>query len=105
MNLASAPLKVSPGNAPGSLVLSGTLDFTTAALVFAQSAQWLHTDTCELDLSGVRNADSAALAMLVVWAAQAQQRGIKLRYRHAPQGLHALAQSCDIDSLLDINSD
>jgi phospholipid transport system transporter-binding protein len=100
-----APLQASAGSAPGSIVLSGTLDFANAAAVFVQSAEWLKPHIRELDLAAVSNADSAALAMLVVWAAQAQRRGNTLSYRHVPEGLRALAKSCAVDAVLSIRAD
>ncbi len=85
-------------------MLSGTLDFANAASVFAQSTEWLTPEIHELDLAAVKNADSAALALLVVWAAQVQRRGNALSYRHVPQGLQALAKSCAVDAVLDIRA-
>ena len=103
--MPAAPLKASAGTTPGSVMLSGTLDFATAPAVFAQSGEWLKADIRELDLAGVSQADSAALAMLVVWAAQAQRRGFALSYRHVPEGLRALAKSCALDAVLNIRAD
>lgn len=52
-----------------------------------------------IDLAGVTEADSAALAVLVAWAAKAHARGAPLRYLHAPASLRNLAHLCDLDGL------
>jgi len=52
-----------------------------------------------IDLAGVTEADSAALAVLVAWAAKAQARGAPLRYLHAPSSLRNLAHLCDLGGL------
>ncbi|QBB69400.1 STAS domain-containing protein [Pseudolysobacter antarcticus] len=105
MSVSAAPFQASAGNTPGSLMLSGVLDFATAPAVFAQSGEWFKPDICEIDLAGISKADSAALAMLVVWAAQVQWRGNTLSYRHVPEGLRALAKSCAVDAVLNIRAD
>jgi phospholipid transport system transporter-binding protein len=105
VSISAAPFQASAGSTPDSLMLSGTLDFATAPAVFVQSSEWLKPDIRELDLAGVSKADSAALAMLVVWAAQAQRRGNTLTYRRVPEGLRALATSCAVDTLLNISAD
>lgn len=52
-----------------------------------------------IDLAGVTQADSAALAVLVAWAAKAHAAGAQLRYLHAPASLRNLAHLCDLDGL------
>ena len=54
----------------------------------------------EVDLSRVANADSATLAVLIAWAAHAQERGGTLRFLNAPAGLRNLARLSDLDALL-----
>ncbi len=103
--MPAAPFQASAGSTPGCLILSGVLDFATAPAVFAQSGAWLTRDIRELDLAGVSKADSAALAMLVVWAAQVRRRGNTLSYRRVPEGLRALAKSCAVDAVLNIRAD
>lgn len=52
-----------------------------------------------IDLSGLGEADSATLAVLVAWAAKAHAVGTPLRYLHAPMSLRNLAHLCDLDGL------
>ncbi|MFT3791236.1 MAG: STAS domain-containing protein [Rudaea sp.] len=53
-----------------------------------------------VDLSKLVDADSAALAVLIAWAARAHARGTNLRYLNAPQALRNLARLSDVDGLL-----
>jgi ABC-type transporter Mla MlaB component len=52
------------------------------------------------DLAGLTRVDSATLGVLLIWAAAAAVRGVKLRFANAPQGLMALAHLCDAEPLL-----
>jgi len=38
--------------------------------------------------------------VLLIWAASAAVRGVRLRFANAPQGLMALAHLCDAEPLL-----
>jgi phospholipid transport system transporter-binding protein len=53
-----------------------------------------------VDLGGLARADSATLGVLLIWAAAAAVRGVKLRFANPPQGLQALAHLCDAEPLL-----
>ena len=85
----------------GTLRLCGAISFVNAAQAFAAPPQVPKRDgNLDLDLAALDNADSATLAVLIAWSAQARARGAKLRYLHAPQGLRNLAKLCDVDGLL-----
>jgi ABC-type transporter Mla MlaB component len=56
-----------------------------------------------VDLSELADADSATLAVLIAWAAQARTRGVELRYQNAPQALRNLARLSDVDGLLHLS--
>jgi ABC-type transporter Mla MlaB component len=53
-----------------------------------------------VDLSSLADADSATLAVLIAWSAQARARGAALRYLNAPAALRNLARLSDVDGLL-----
>ena len=53
-----------------------------------------------VDLSGLTDVDSATLAVLIAWSAQARARGAALRYLDAPPALRNLARLSDVDGLL-----
>ena len=82
----------------------GAMTFATAARLhaaglaaFRQSAD----ASLELDCSGVLNADSAGLAVLVDWLAWAHQSGRTLHLRNLPAKLLAIARISELDTLLD----
>jgi ABC-type transporter Mla MlaB component len=54
----------------------------------------------EVDLSGVKRADSGALALLVDWLAWAQAAHRALKYSAPPPALLALARLSDVSELL-----
>lgn len=54
----------------------------------------------EVDLSGVRRADSGALALLIDWLAWARTARRVLKYSAPPAALLALARLSDVEDLL-----
>ncbi len=85
----------------GTLRVSGAISFTNAAGALMQAPQITRAgSTLNLDLAALENADSATLAVLIAWAAQACRGGARLRYLRAPQGLRNLARLCDVEKLL-----
>ena len=87
----------------GTLRVSGEITYANAARALAQSPQAPRAGSpLNIDLSALQNADSATLAVLIAWSAQARARGASLRYLRAPQGLRNLAHLCNVDGLLGI---
>ncbi|HKV65562.1 MAG TPA: STAS domain-containing protein [Rhodanobacteraceae bacterium] len=85
-----------------TLALSGALTFASAARAFAEGARALESGTqTRLDLAGLARADSAGLACVLGLAAVASRAGRRLGVVHWPEGLHALAEVCDVENLLD----
>ncbi len=82
------------------LQLSGELVFATARDAFSQllGALPASCDSLAVDLSRIRRGDSAGLAALVEWRAEAVRRGVHLRFTSAPDDLHALARLADLDA-------
>ena len=56
----------------------------------------------EVDLAGLRDVDSATLAVILAWTARAARAGVALRFTGAPASLLALAHLCDAVPLLGI---
>ena len=85
----------------GTLRLCGAISFVNAGQAFAAPPQTpRRAGSLDVDLAALENPDSATLAVLIAWSAQAQARGTKLRYLHAPQGLRNLARLADVEGLL-----
>ncbi len=92
-------------NAHGALALSGVISFENAAQALQAAPQPGAADkTINLDLGGLADADSATLAVLIAWAAQARARGANLTYRRAPPALANLARLCNVDCLLGLDA-
>ena len=88
----------------GCARLSGRLGFAEAAVAFRRSGELLDGAPASLDVDAgaLREVDSATLALLLAWAADAARLGTRLRVRSAPEGLRALAQLCGTEALLGI---
>ena len=85
----------------GSFTISGSLDFATAAELFAQTDDLLGGGgPLTLDLEGVKDVDIAGLAVLVEWTGQAQRNRQAVRLINAPGQLVALAKISEVDGLL-----
>lgn len=85
----------------GTLRVTGAISYANAAQALAQAPQVPRAGApLDVDLSALENADSATLAVLIAWSAQAVRRGASLKYQRAPQGLRNLARLCEVDGLL-----
>jgi phospholipid transport system transporter-binding protein len=51
-------------------------------------------------MSGVDKADSAGLALLLEWKAQAAARGASISYKEIPDSLAAIARTSEVSDLL-----
>jgi phospholipid transport system transporter-binding protein len=99
--MSSAPYFSVESDTLGTLRVSGAITFANAARALTQLPQTPRGGaTLTVDLAALEGADSATLAVLIAWSAQALQRGAALRYLRAPQSLRNLARLCDVDGLL-----
>ncbi len=89
------------GGEGGRFRLSGCFGFETAGplLERGDTAFRPHAHV-ELDLSGVSDADSAGLAVLLAWVERARSRGHTLRYTGLPAQLVGIARISEVESLL-----
>lgn len=53
-----------------------------------------------IDLGGLSNLDSAAVATAVAWQRAAQDKGVQLQFTQVPASLKSLAQLYGVDALL-----
>jgi ABC-type transporter Mla MlaB component len=88
----------------GQVRLAGTVGFGQAGAAFGRGAELLDGSAPDLDVdvSGLREIDSATLALLLAWAAEAARRHVRLRLTAVPDDLKALAHLCDAEPLLGI---
>jgi ABC-type transporter Mla MlaB component len=81
--------------------VAGEIGFQNAGDAVARTgALFAGASDVTVDIAGLAQVDSATLGVLLIWAAAAAVRGVKLRFANAPQGLMALAHLCDAEPLL-----
>ena len=62
-----------------------------ATSLLAESAPLFRSGALEVDLSGVSEADTVALSLLLEWMRQAQAHNCSLTFTHLPENLASLA--------------
>lgn len=84
--------------------LRGELSFATAYVAYADGLRRLMTlecgARCEFDCSGISDADSAGLSVLIEWKGEAARRGLTLVYLGLPAAVERLARISEVDTLL-----
>jgi phospholipid transport system transporter-binding protein len=85
----------------GRFSLSGDMSFETANQILRSSESVFRQHaTLEIDLSGVGKADSAGLALMLEWKAQAGQRGASIQFIEIPKSLLAVAKTSEVSDLI-----
>jgi phospholipid transport system transporter-binding protein len=83
--------------------INGEIGFANASEGVARSPELFDgASDVTVDLGGLAHPDSATLGVLLIWAADAALRRVRLRFTRAPDGLRALAHLCDAEPLLGI---
>lgn len=85
----------------GRFALKGDLEFETAPEVLERSRD-LFADhaSIEVDLTEVRRADSAGLALLLEWVNWARNYVREIRFINIPEQITAIAQICEVENML-----
>jgi phospholipid transport system transporter-binding protein len=84
------------------LAVRGVLTFATSGRAFTEGRRILTAGAqTRLDLADVTHADSAGLACVIALVAAANRSGRRLRITGWPEGLRALAEVCDVATLLE----
>ena len=82
--------------------VTGDMTFeTTRNLLMESKALFREIKDMHLNLAEVEHVDSAGLALLLEWIAQARAKGGKISLKGMPESLHAMARLCQVDSALD----
>ena len=85
----------------GRFAVQGEMSFQTAqSILRASESRFGQYDSVEVDLSAVDRADSAALALLLEWKAQASRRSATIRFSGIPENLLAVARTSEVEELL-----
>lgn len=84
--------------------VEGVLDFSTVGPLAAEGEGVLSgSGPLEIDLSGVVQANSAGLALLLEWLDLARRRNVPLRFRNLPESLTRIAALTNLTDLLPIS--
>jgi phospholipid transport system transporter-binding protein len=82
----------------GQFAINGDLNFFAIDKKIANSFAFLSsTKQVTVDLAGVKNADSAGLALLIEWLKYARTKKVQLRFKNIPEQLLNLAKISSLD--------
>jgi len=85
----------------GRFTVTGDMSFETADRILkASESQFASHASLQVDLSGVGKADSAGLALLIEWKAQASKRDAVISYNDIPESMVAIARTSEVSDLL-----
>jgi len=85
------------------IAIEGALDFDTVVPLLAQSRRYLTGgERLEIDLHGVRRANSAGLALMLEWLELARRYGVSLQFQSPPESLMRLAAVTNVAELLPV---
>jgi ABC-type transporter Mla MlaB component len=99
----SAPAEVVTVGAE-RLAVRGALTFATARLASEAGLRAIAAAPArplEVDFAGVTAADSAGLAVCLVWLSAAKRDGRELHFANVPARIRSLARISEVDSLLE----
>ncbi|MDO6460297.1 STAS domain-containing protein [Granulosicoccaceae sp. 1_MG-2023] len=81
--------------------LGGTLDFDSVPGILTESARvFPRSGNYSVDLAAVDSANSALMALLIEWQAQAGKHGQTLSIEHVPEHIVRLAGVCKAESVI-----
>jgi phospholipid transport system transporter-binding protein len=93
---------------PDRLNVSGALTFETAREAYEAGLRTLRSGSSkaalQVDCAGVTESDSAGLAVLIEWLANATKLKRTIRFQNLPDGIQAAAQISDVTGLLEANA-
>ncbi|MCU7918014.1 MAG: STAS domain-containing protein [Candidatus Thiodiazotropha sp. (ex Epidulcina cf. delphinae)] len=82
--------------------VQGGMTFDSVKGLLQQSADLFSSvQALEIDLTQVDRADSAGLALILEWKAQAVARNANVVFTGMPDSIIAIARLCQVESLLD----
>jgi phospholipid transport system transporter-binding protein len=85
----------------GRFAVRGDLTFKTAGIALEESKElFADHSILEIDLSGVKKADSAGLALLLEWVNWAKNYVREIRFRGVPDEILSMAQISEVDDML-----
>lgn len=90
-------------NTPGgtTIVVRTPLTMTRARVVVEAGLPLLRGGEMVVDLEGVSEADSSAIAVLLAWQREQRRQSGKLRVENAPDGLRSIARAYGVEGEID----
>jgi phospholipid transport system transporter-binding protein len=82
------------------MLVSGALNLASVAAELEEGKAAIAAGACSVDLSGVQELDSSALALLLAWEREAKRLGRDLAFANLPQGLTTIARLYGVAELL-----
>lgn len=81
--------------------LHGAMSFETVDRILRQSQKLFgRYENVQVDCSGVSDADSAGLALLLEWKSQAHHQSGQIHFTGLPQSIVAIARTTEVGHLL-----
>jgi len=91
-------------NAENVLCVSGKIDLTNVKIACSMGKALIDTlPSVRVDLSGIEQADSSSLAMLVDWLRKARSQHKAVIFLSMPQCMLDLERVCGLDLILPVN--
>ena len=84
------------------MLVSGVLTLASVAADLAQGKTAIAEGARSVDLAGVGELDSSALALLLAWLREAKRLGCELAFVNLPQGLTTIARLYGVAELLPV---
>jgi phospholipid transport system transporter-binding protein len=84
----------------GRMLLSGPVTLGNVAQLLAEGRQHLGDGVGTVDLAGVTELDSSALALLLAWLREAKAAGRALAFANLPESLQTIARLYGVEDLL-----
>lgn len=85
----------------GRFAVLGDLSFQTVVVALEESKElFSEHSVIELDLAGVKRADSAGLALLLEWVNWARNNAREVRFRNIPEQILSIAQISEVEDML-----
>jgi phospholipid transport system transporter-binding protein len=84
----------------GRYLVQGPLTLATVQQMLLHSEPRFDGNDIRIDLSGVSEADSSAVGLLLAWTRAAAARGGRIRFENLPGNLSALIKLYEVGELL-----
>jgi len=80
----------------GIIKIAGELNFSSSQILANDLRSWPASGDIHVDLSAVRQSNSAGLAFLLEWMKIAQQKSRQIKYHNVPEQLLVIARAYGI---------